>query len=88
MFFLISIINRKAGGQDNGPPGVRPQYTSTYYAAYVFDPEGRNIELHTMMPAMISEPKQWNLLVGGFFSAAAVGVAYFANVGGYFSSFF
>ncbi len=31
------------GGRDNGPPGERP-YHSGYYAAYVFDPDGNNIE--------------------------------------------
>ena len=34
-----------AGGADNGPPGPRPQYTPTYYAAYVHDPDGHNIEV-------------------------------------------
>lgn len=33
-----------AGGRDNGPPGDRPQYFSGYYAAYVLDPDGYNIE--------------------------------------------
>jgi catechol 2,3-dioxygenase-like lactoylglutathione lyase family enzyme len=33
-----------AGGQDNGPPGVRPHYHETYYAAYVHDADGNNIE--------------------------------------------
>ncbi len=32
------------GGQCNGPPGVRPQYSGQYYAAFVFDPDGHNIE--------------------------------------------
>lgn len=34
----------KAGGKDNGPPGVREDYSPTYYAAFVFDPDGNNIE--------------------------------------------
>lgn len=34
----------KAGGADNGPPGLRPNYGPTYYAAFVFDPDGFNIE--------------------------------------------
>jgi len=34
----------KAGGQDNGPPGPRPQYSEGYYAAFVIDPDGNNIE--------------------------------------------
>jgi len=33
-----------AGGQDNGAPGLRPHYHPTYYAAFVFDPDGNNIE--------------------------------------------
>jgi catechol 2,3-dioxygenase-like lactoylglutathione lyase family enzyme len=32
-----------AGGTDNGPPGKRP-YGGYYYAAYVLDPDGHNIE--------------------------------------------
>ena len=34
-----------AGGEDNGPPGLRPQYSGQYYAAFVFDPDGHNIEV-------------------------------------------
>lgn len=34
-----------AGGQDNGAPGPRPHYHPTYYAAFVHDPDGNNIEL-------------------------------------------
>ena len=34
-----------AGGQDNGPPGLRPQYSGQYYAAFVLDPDGHNIEV-------------------------------------------
>ena len=33
-----------AGGQDNGAPGLRPHYHETYYAAYVHDTDGNNIE--------------------------------------------
>lgn len=33
-----------AGGQDNGPPGLRLQYHSDYYAAYVLGPDGVNLE--------------------------------------------
>jgi len=33
-----------AGGRDNGPPGLRPQYHPGYYAAYVLDPDGNNVE--------------------------------------------
>jgi catechol 2,3-dioxygenase-like lactoylglutathione lyase family enzyme len=33
-----------AGGRDNGSPGLRPQYHKDYYGAFVFDPDGNNIE--------------------------------------------
>jgi catechol 2,3-dioxygenase-like lactoylglutathione lyase family enzyme len=33
-----------AGGDDNGAPGVRPQYHPGYYGAFVHDPDGNNIE--------------------------------------------
>lgn len=32
------------GGTDNGPPGLRPEYGPTYYAAFVIDPDGYRIE--------------------------------------------
>jgi catechol 2,3-dioxygenase-like lactoylglutathione lyase family enzyme len=34
----------KAQGRDNGAPGVRKDYSPTYYAAFLFDPDGNNIE--------------------------------------------
>ena len=37
----------KAGGTDNGPPGLRPTatgYPPGYYAAFVVDPDGNNME--------------------------------------------
>jgi catechol 2,3-dioxygenase-like lactoylglutathione lyase family enzyme len=34
----------EAGGRDNGPPGLRPQYSGNYYAAFVIGPDGHNIE--------------------------------------------
>ena len=33
-----------AGGRDNGAPGLRPYYASNYYAAFVVDPDGHNVE--------------------------------------------
>jgi len=35
----------EAGGTDNGPPGYRPKYWADYYAAFVLDPDGNNIEV-------------------------------------------
>jgi catechol 2,3-dioxygenase-like lactoylglutathione lyase family enzyme len=34
----------KAGGKDNGGPGFRRDYGDDYYAAFVLDPDGNNIE--------------------------------------------
>jgi catechol 2,3-dioxygenase-like lactoylglutathione lyase family enzyme len=34
----------EAGARDNGRPGIRTEYSATYYAAYVLDPNGNNIE--------------------------------------------
>ncbi|MGE0029364.1 MAG: VOC family protein [Thermoleophilia bacterium] len=36
-----------AGGRDNGAPGLRPHYHPAYYAAFVLDPDGNNIEAVT-----------------------------------------
>jgi catechol 2,3-dioxygenase-like lactoylglutathione lyase family enzyme len=33
-----------AGGRDNGAPGPRPDYGPTYYAAFLIDPDGNNVE--------------------------------------------
>jgi catechol 2,3-dioxygenase-like lactoylglutathione lyase family enzyme len=32
------------GGTDLGPPGLRPEYSGRYYAAFVLDPDGNNVE--------------------------------------------
>ena len=32
------------GGTDNGAPGVRPEYSGHYIAAFVLDPDGNNVE--------------------------------------------
>ena len=37
----------RAGGEDNGKPGLRPDYHANYYAAFVFDPDGNNLEAVT-----------------------------------------
>jgi catechol 2,3-dioxygenase-like lactoylglutathione lyase family enzyme len=41
-----------SGGTDNGAPGIRPEYSGRYYAAFVLDPDGNNVEavLHTSTP--------------------------------------
>lgn len=32
------------GGTDNGPPGLRPEYSGRYFAAFVIDRDGNNLE--------------------------------------------
>jgi catechol 2,3-dioxygenase-like lactoylglutathione lyase family enzyme len=34
----------EAGGKDNGKPGVRKDYSPKYYAAFLIDPDGNNVE--------------------------------------------
>jgi predicted enzyme related to lactoylglutathione lyase len=42
----------EAGGRDNGAPGLRPEYHGDYYGAYVFDPDGNNVEaVHHAVPS-------------------------------------
>jgi catechol 2,3-dioxygenase-like lactoylglutathione lyase family enzyme len=40
-----------AGGRDNGAPGLRTEYHPNYYGAFVFDPDGNNIEAVCHNPA-------------------------------------
>jgi catechol 2,3-dioxygenase-like lactoylglutathione lyase family enzyme len=37
-------VATSAGAADNGPPGERPEYHPGYYGAFVFDPDGHNVE--------------------------------------------
>ncbi|UVK46290.1 VOC family protein [Mesorhizobium sp. AR07] len=46
---------RAAGGKDNGAPGERP-YHPGYYAAFLLDPDGNNIEAVHHGPAVRSAP--------------------------------
>src|SRR5919202_6623703 len=39
-----------AGGKDNGAPGLRPHYHESYYAAFVHDADGNNIEAVSHRP--------------------------------------
>lgn len=34
----------RAGGQDNGPPGIRAEYGPNYYASFLLDPDGHRVE--------------------------------------------
>lgn len=46
-FYAAAIA---AGGKDNGGPGLRAHYHPTYYAAFVHDPDGHNIEAVCHVP--------------------------------------
>lgn len=41
-FYESALTN---GGRDFGAPGIRKDYSPTYYAAFVLDPDGNNIEV-------------------------------------------
>jgi catechol 2,3-dioxygenase-like lactoylglutathione lyase family enzyme len=46
----VDAFHREAlrlGGRDAGKPGLRPQYSDTYYGAFVFDLDGNKIEAVT-----------------------------------------
>jgi predicted lactoylglutathione lyase len=56
--FLANTINEviafhakalELGGQDDGVPGYRPEYTPEYYAAFVRDLDGNKIEAMLMV---------------------------------------
>ncbi|WP_225029200.1 VOC family protein [Xinfangfangia pollutisoli] len=38
------------GGRDNGAPGIRAHYHPNYYAAFVIDPDGVNLEAVCQKP--------------------------------------
>lgn len=40
----------QAGGTNNGPPGLRPEYHANYYGAFVLDRDGNNIEAVCHLP--------------------------------------
>ena len=46
-FYAAAI---EAGGADNGAPGVRAHYHENYYAAFVHDADGNNIEAVCQKP--------------------------------------
>jgi len=41
-----------AGGKDNGAPELTPDHGPDYYSAYVFDPDGYNIEVVCWEPVL------------------------------------
>ncbi|KAJ1562242.1 hypothetical protein HK405_014341 [Cladochytrium tenue] len=63
-----------AGGRDNGAPGPRPQYTPGYYAAFVLDPLGNNVEAFHLDPLWMKALRAAPLLLAGL-AGAALGFA-------------
>ncbi len=47
-----------AGYRSNGEPGERPRYHAGYYAAYVLDPDGNNIEVVNHHDQSAAQPQQ------------------------------
>jgi hypothetical protein len=54
---------RKAGATCNGPPGERA-YTKGYYAAFVLDPDGNNIEFMHWQPLWLMILQKAPVVVG------------------------
>jgi catechol 2,3-dioxygenase-like lactoylglutathione lyase family enzyme len=42
--FHVAVLH--AGGQDNGGPGIRREYSPGYYAAFAIDPDGYRVEAY------------------------------------------
>ncbi len=40
----VHVALRARGGRDNGAPGLRGDYSPNYYAAFLLDPDGNNVE--------------------------------------------
>jgi catechol 2,3-dioxygenase-like lactoylglutathione lyase family enzyme len=48
-FYNAAIAN---GAEDNGPPGIRPDYGQFYYAAFAIDPDGYRLEAYFHKPEL------------------------------------
>jgi catechol 2,3-dioxygenase-like lactoylglutathione lyase family enzyme len=46
-FYAAGLAN---GGEDNGAPGIRPDYSQFYYAAFMIDPDGYRLEAYFRVP--------------------------------------
>jgi hypothetical protein len=63
------------GGIPNGEPGVREKYSKDYYAAYVLDPLGNNIEAVYFAPLWLRALKAAPWLLTGLAGGIAGYVA-------------
>ncbi len=47
------------GGKDDGPPGLRTEYTPNYYAIFAREPDGNKIEALCFLPgAALKQPRR------------------------------
>jgi hypothetical protein len=74
------VFSSKAGAKDNGAPGER-NYTKGYYAAFVLDLDGNNIECVCYQPWWLSLLEVAPTVIG---AVAVGGVAWFAGKSGRF----
>jgi hypothetical protein len=70
------LLGRKAGAKDNGKPGERPQYVKGYYAAFVFDLDGNNVECVYYQPWWLSALQVAPFVLGG---TAVAGLGWFVG---------
>lgn len=54
----------KAGGKDNGKPGVRKNYHRWYYGAFIEDLDGNNVECVCHYPPVLIASMSWPAIVG------------------------
>jgi hypothetical protein len=73
------ICDRKAGGKSNGEPGERPQYVKGYYAAFVLDPDGNNVECMYWQPLWLMALQNAPMALG----VGAIGVAWWVGKSGW-----
>lgn len=78
IILIDAIASRKAGANDNGKPGER-DYAMGYYAAYVLDPDGNNVECLYYQPLWLSVI-QWAPMVLG--AAVIGGLSWFVSAKG------
>jgi hypothetical protein len=48
------------GRTDNGPPALRPEYSGHYFAAFILDPDGNNVEAVFHAPQPSQTPTSWD----------------------------
>lgn len=55
----------KAGGKDNGPPGLRKSYHRFYYGCFLYDLDGNNVECVCHWPKAFLVLTSWPVVLGG-----------------------